>query len=318
MLKKQILLGLDGSAQSRYAAELSWTMAKRSGFNVIGQHVVDSLAAWDFLGFDIAGFIGSGPYFAAHETMRNSLYSIGESLVEAYKSLADEHDIEGEVHLDEGTTIREICQRAKDTDIVMLGHRSTGMRGPDEDRRRLPRRSVAEALTHYCPRPLLVIQDRCKPWTSMRIHLGSNQVPSELLSSCLELAKSFKIEPTVRYLLERETGPADQSEEVVAPEAMKVLSDYAKLVPELGKVKSEVKTTRDLNEYWKSDAEADPDTLVVVPVMELSGVRRTCFGNPPDLLVRYMNHPSILFWIQEEPTEDKETSGAGAKAAATT
>lgn len=316
MLKKQILLGLDGSAQSRYAAELSWSMAKRSGSTVIGQHVVDSLAAWDFLGFDIAGFIGSGPYFAAHETMRNSLYSIGESLVEAYKSLADDNDIEGEVHLDEGTTIREICQRAKDVDIVMLGHRSTGMRGPDEDRRRLPRRSVAESLTHYCPRPLLVVQDRCKPWSHMRIMLGSNQVPSELLSSCLELAKTFKIEPSVRYMLERESGPGDQGE-VAAPEAQKVLSDYGKLVPELTKVKSEVQATRDLNEYWKTEAEADPDTLVVVPVMELSGVRKTSFGTAPDLLVRYMNHASILFWIQEEHVEEKEAAAASQAAAAT-
>lgn len=314
MLKKQILLGLDGSAQSRYAAELAWTMAKRSSFSVIGQHVVDSLAAWDFLGFDIAGFIGSGPYFAAHETMRNSLYSIGESLVEAYKSLADDNDIEGEVFLDEGTTIREICQRAKDTDIVMLGHRSTGMRGPDEDRRRLPRRSIAESLTHYCPRPLLVIQDRCKPFTSMRIMLGSNQVPSDLLSSCFELAKSFKIQPSIRYLLEREGAGED---EVVAPEGMKVLSDYAKLVPEIAGCTHEVKTTRDLNEYWKTEAEADPDTLVVVPVMEISSVRRTCFGNSPDLLVRYMNHPAILFWIQKEHTDDKEeTADSAAQTAA--
>ncbi len=313
MSKKAILLGLDGSAQSRYAAEISWAIAKSSDRPVNAQHVVDSLAAWDFLGFDIAGFIGSGPYFAAHETMRNSLYSIGQNLVDVYKTLSESSGVPGETYLDEGTTIRELCWRAKDHELVILGHRSTGMGSPDEDKRKIPRRSVAETLTHYCPRPLLIVQDRCKLWSKMRIVLSTSQIPSTLLESCLSFASSLNITPMLRYLFTVEHGHSGEND-LTAPDGLRVVTDLTRLVPSLSQAKIEVKTTNNLNNYLKADAEEDQDTLLVVPVSDVAGVRRTCFGTPPDEMVRYLNHPAILFWMEEneisQPIESKVSSSA--------
>src|SRR5271155_3664113 len=123
MSEKSILLGLDGSAQARYAAELAWSMAKIGSMRVDAQHVIDSLASWDFLNFDIAGFIGSGPYFEAHETMRSTLQELGQNLISAYRSIAEQNGVVSEVFLDEGTTIREISQRAKKHDLVVIGQR---------------------------------------------------------------------------------------------------------------------------------------------------------------------------------------------------
>ena len=301
MSERKIWLGLDGSVQSRYAAELSWSMAKMANMNVDALHVVDSLAAWDFLAFDIAGFIGSGPYFAAHESMRNSLNSIGQNLIDAYKALADGQGIKGDCFLDDGTTIREICWRAKDYDLVVLGHRSTGMQSPGEDKRKIPRRSVAETLTHYCPRPLLVVQDRAKLWSKVRILLGNSQVPSALLNSCLSLSSALNIEPSVRYVftVEKRPGETDRT----APDGLRVVTDLTKLVPALAKAKVDVKTCIDINEYMQHDAEEDPDSLLVVPVTEVAGTRLTSLGVAPDLLVRYLNHSAILFWMEEEPVD---------------
>src|SRR6185437_6912532 len=137
-----ILLELDGSAQARYAAEVAWSIGKATNVRVDALHVVDSLAAWDFLAFDIAGFIGSGPYFEAHDKMRDCLTAIGTNLIEVYSKLAKQNGIEGQTFLDDGSTIREICARAKDYDVVIMGHQGTGMGSPDEDKRKLPRRSV--------------------------------------------------------------------------------------------------------------------------------------------------------------------------------
>ena len=312
MAKKSILLGLDGSAQAKYASELAWSMAKASNMKVTAQHVVDSLAAWDFLCFDIAGFIGSGPYFEAHEAMRDSLHSIGEALIDVYKTMVQPHKIETECFLDEGTTIREISNRAKDHDLLIIGHRPTGMQTEDEDKRILPRRSTAEVLTYYSPKPLLVVQDRCKTWNKMRLLLSPVQVPSSLLNSFVEFSSSLSITPEVRYLM-----PSDPdvpvSEEKLAASTDRLSKDLTKLVPALAKTKFDTKPIRNINYYMKDDAEIDPDTLPVVPVFNIAGVRKTCLGVTPDTLVRYLSHPAILFWIEEVPVKTAKPEKASVR-----
>ena len=317
MSSESILLSLDGSVQCRYAAELCWSIAKANKMTVEAQHVVDSLSAWDFLNFDIAGFIGSEPYFEAHETMLNCLNAIGESLTEAYEGQAAGHEIPGATHLDEGTTIREICWRAKEHSVVAIGQRSTGMGSPEEDKRRLPRRSVAESLTYYCPRPLLVVQDRCEPWTRMRILLSSLRVPSSLIQSCLDFAKRVKIEVQLDVVVVNESGSDFESCEIEScPEARQLIEDLNKLVPAASKLKVQVKRTGNLNRFWAQDAEADPDSLLVVPVSEVGGVRRTVFGTTPDTVIRYLNHPAVLLWMEELEVElprEEAASAANAK-----
>ena len=302
MSEKSILLGLDGSAQSRYAAELAWSMAKTGKMRVDAQHVVDSLAAWDFLAFDIAGFIGSGPYFEAHETMRNTLNSIGQNLIDVYRASAKQNDIEGEAFLDDGATIREICWRARDHEFVVLGHTSTGMESPDEDKRKIPRRSVAETLTHYCPKPLLVVQDRAKLWSKVRILLGGYEMPTSLISSCVDFAHSLKMEPTVRYLYVVE-GAGISDIDKTSPDGLRVANDITQSIPGLVGKKVDVRSTRDANEYLRGDAVEEQDTLLIVPVTELAGVRKTAFGLTPDVMVRYLNHPAVLFWMYGPESE---------------
>ncbi len=318
MSGQSILLSLDGSAQSRYAAEVCWSIAKANSMTVDAQHVVDSLAAWDFLNFDIAGFIGSEPYFEAHETMLNCLTSIGESLTAAYEGQAAGHEIPGKTHLDEGTTIREICWRAKDHSLVAIGQRSTGMGSPEEDKRRIPRRSVAESLTYYCPRPLLVVQDRCEPWKSMKIVLSSLRIPSSLLESLLAFAKQINVEPRIRLVLVTESNSSEVESDTLenCPDAKQLIDDLSKLVPSVAGVAVDVRRTGNLSRYWQLDAEEDLDSLLVVPVTEIAGVRKTSFGTNPDTVVRYLNHSAVLFWMEEQASErikEELTSSAQAK-----
>jgi nucleotide-binding universal stress UspA family protein len=312
MAKKSLLLGLDGSAQSKYAAEIAWSLAKTGNMKITAQHVIDSLAAWDFLCFDIAGFIGSGPYFTAHEAMRNSLHSIGETLIDVYKSMAQPHKIDTECFLDEGTTIREISNRAKEHDLVIIGHRPTGMQSEDEDQRILPRRSTAETLTYYSPKPLLVVQDRIKPWTNMRLLLSTAQVPSQLLNSFVDFASSVSITPEVRYLVTSDPD-ANISDDKASTDALKLSKDLTKLVPGLAKSKIDAKAIGNINHYMRDDAEIDPDTLPVVPVFNIAGIRKTCLGVTPDTLVRYLSHPAILFWIEEVPVKASKLEKTSAK-----
>jgi nucleotide-binding universal stress UspA family protein len=295
MSEKSILLGLDGSAQSRYAAEIAWSMAKAGSMRVDAQHVIDSLAAWDFLNFDIAGFIGSGPYFEAHETMRAALQELGQSLIGAYTSIAEQNGIVSQAFLDEGTTIREICGRAKKYDMVVIGQRGTGMGSPEEDKRKLPRRSIAESLTHYCPKPLLVVQDRTRFWNSARIMLGTHKVDPTLVQSAVDFTQHLRIEPSVQYLFASSKSSPDKT----APNGVRAASDIEQSVPALKGKKIEVQSVPELSAFLKEDAEKESNTLLIMPVVEVDGVRTTAFGWAPDVVVRYLNHSAVLFWMQD-------------------
>jgi nucleotide-binding universal stress UspA family protein len=307
MSERSILLELDGSAQTRYAAEVAWTLGQAAGFRVDAQHVVDSLAAWDFLAFDIAGFIGSGPYFEAHDSMRGCLSSIGKNLIDVYKQLADKNGIDGEAFLDEGSTIREICFRAAGYDLVVMGHIPTGMQSPNEDKRKLPRRSITETLTHYLPRPMLLVQDRTPMWQRARILLGSGHVAPELLSSCIRFINSLDLELSVRYLF-RADGTGSGADRT-APDGLRATADITKSVPELIGKHIDVRSEHDFNDYLKQDAEQEHDTLLVVPVVEANGARKTSFDISPDVMVRYLNHPAVLFWMESAEVEKPVEAG---------
>jgi nucleotide-binding universal stress UspA family protein len=304
-----ILLELDGSAQARYAAEVAWMLGKSSNSRVDALHVIDSLSAWDFLGFDIAGFIGSGPYFEAHETMKGCLETIGKNLIDVYSKLAKQNQVEGDAFLDEGSTIREICKRAADYDVVIMGHQSTGMGSPDEDNRKLPRRSVVETLTYYIPRPLMVVQDRCRLWTKARILMGSGTIPAEQLQECVNFINSINAEPTVRFLF-TDTG-LKTKKELTPPDGARAITDITKAVPQLKGCKIDSRTSPDANQYLQTDAEQESDVLLVVPIAEQNGWRMSSFGLTPDVMVRYLNHPAILFWMvegEEKPAEKSSKS----------
>lgn len=300
MSDSSILLELDGSAQARYAAEVAWSIGKTINCNVDAQHVVDSLAAWDFLSFDIAGFIGSGPYFEAHETMRDCLTKVGKNLIEVYMQLAKKNSVEGEPYLDEGSTIREICFRAKDYGLVVMGHQPTGMQTPGEDKRKLPRRSITEALTHYVPRPLLLVQDRCRLWSKARILLGGQTVPKETLLACWQFINALSIEPYVRLLFNVEKGA---SMDRTSPDGMRAADDLTKLLPDLPGKNIDAKSVPDINEFLREDAEKEGDILLIIPVIEREGRRVTAFGITPEEMVRYLNHPAALFYMPETTAE---------------
>jgi hypothetical protein len=153
----------------------------------------------------------------------------------------------------------------------------------------------------------------------MKIVLSSLRVPSSLLETCLQFAKTINVEAEIKLVLLTENGSDAVEKDSVdgCAEAKQIINDLSKLLPEVSGLKVDVRRTGNLNRFWQADAEEDPETLLVVPVSEIAGSRKTSFGTSPDTVVRYLNHPAVLFWMEEQEVNlpaEEAASTAKAKA----
>lgn len=155
------LLAIDGSQESCSAAHFAWDLANQTDSSVVAQHVVDTKAIWRFLSYDLAGFIGSGPYMEAKERITETLHSIAEALMLSYGSQVGGRSPEFETHIDDGEPADEIARRALDHDLVIIGYHGRRFAA------RRPR--LFEKLAEICPCPVLVVRDVSKRWSKIQV-----------------------------------------------------------------------------------------------------------------------------------------------------
>jgi len=315
MHKFSILLGLNGSRQSLYAAELAWSLAEKSQGKVLAQHVIDSRTAWELLRNDDVGFIGSGPYIAAYDQLLQSFRSLANKLTEKYDALAGSHKVDSESVIDEGNPINRICSRAKEHDLVIVGHGPTGVRPIEQERCSYIRHAIAEGLAHECSKPLLIVQDKTMRFTGVELLMSADHINSAFARACIKSSAKLGLAAQIKILAcgRREESPTD------------LKTDFRTANPDLSEIPISVdvvtRTEKESGKPWASDpgAQVDldlsSDTLLVIPTRGLGHSRVTVFDTPPDIFVRHLALPAILLWPEEyTPTAEATLEEAQATA----
>lgn len=310
MKGKSILLALSGSQQSRYATEVCWNMARSLGATITAHHVVDSHSAWEFIGHENPGFLEPAVYLEAYQQLVSSLFCLGEELAEAYAEEAKEAGVDDICIVDEGNPITEICRRAANHKMVVIGHKAQTSKQP---RSQFLRLSIAEALAHDCPRPLLVVQDECKTWSSLSIMISLDHINEIFINSALDMAKALELQPSLLCL----TGGAHEER----PDDF--VKDIRQSNPRLKEVPIALTPAQQdiaINvEHWYAppglefDRDLWNNTLIVIPTRMVAGERLTVVDSSPSMFVRYLTLPSILLWPEEfaysaEKAQDKVVS----------
>ncbi|MBI1269474.1 hypothetical protein GC174_03485 [bacterium] len=279
---KKILLAFDGSAEARFAAEICWSMAQKSGCSVTAQHVVDTLAAWNFLQFSLAGLTGSGPYFAAYETICQSLRSLGVTLMDVYTCHADSKGIEGLCVLDEGEALSEIRKRAMEHDLVIVGHRQLN----SMKNRARSLQSLCEELTKDNPCPLLIVRQPCGLWKNLRIVVGRTSIADTSVDGMLQFCAMLDMTPEIFWVKDK----AQSHEEFLARLNDTISPIHIMDIP--------VQQLAD-----SIDMSVPEDTLVVIPSLDTDRGRRSSYSGELDQLIHNMTLPAVLIW----PSETAET-----------
>lgn len=299
MHKLSILLGLTGSEQSQYAAEVAWAIAKRANGRVVADHVVDTRMAWELLRNDRPGFIGSGVYVDAFEHLSKSLNTIGVTLKEKFESVAAGQSVPTTTLVEQGSPVQRLSERARDHDFVVIGHQPRDPKNFEKEHCNFIRYAVAEGLAHGCPKPLLIVQDKVYGWSTMSILVSIDHLNFPFVSACIRMAVLLGLKPNLVVLTcgTREASP------------LTFLQDLRKARPELADIDVAVEEVRgvaveDGGKLWRPgeielDWKPDPETLMVIPTRLTGGNRITIFDTRPDAFVRYLALPTIMMWPEE-------------------
>ena len=148
---KNILVGVDGSEHGRTAVRYAQWFAKRLDARVVGLHVVDIVSVEGPFFHDISGSLGFEPYLDFTSKVREALAERGKIVLEEFTASCAKEGVRSDTALQFGIIPSEICERAREADLVVIGHRgtnqkfSTGLLG-----------GVAESVTRQCNEPVLV------------------------------------------------------------------------------------------------------------------------------------------------------------------
>jgi len=305
-----ILLTIDGSLNSRHAADFAFDLSNKANAQLQAQHVVDVKGAWEFIGHNYPGFVGSQAYITAHQGLCNSLLELAELLANRYRQDASAHGIPGaELIVDHGDPVVEICRRAKKHDIVVIGHQKHEARAQEQLRRQFARWSIAESLAHMCERPLLIVQEARLLPQAVTILVFYDHVNGNYINNALSFAKSLAAKPRLVCLGSsvHEESPSSFIEDL--REANPTLAD----VPiELKALPARLDLSGDVAYLSGLDLKCDQwkDGLIVMPTRMSAGKRITVEDSSAALLVRFLDMPMVLLWPEEYNPAEKETAGA--------
>ena len=213
---KSILVGIDGSEHARTALRYATWLAQRLDATVTGLHVVDIVSIEGSFFHDISGSLGFEPYLDFTSKMREALHERGTALLEEFRATCATENVRCDTALQIGIVPSEICERARESDLVVIGHRgvnqrfSTGLLG-----------GAAESVTRQCPKPVLVTPLEFKEITAPLLAYDGSQRASAAMQVAAEVCSQLRL-PLGVLTVCRET---EQGEKVVE-QARRYLSSY--------------------------------------------------------------------------------------------
>jgi nucleotide-binding universal stress UspA family protein len=214
---KTILVALDGSEHAEAALQYALWLAGRLRATLTGLHVIDIVSVEGSFLHDISGSLGFEPYLDFSAKMREALRERGQVLLEGFTRRCEERGIPSDTELAMGVVANEICDHARTTDLVVLGHRgvneqfSTGLLG-----------STTESVTRKCPKPVLVSPMRFQEITRPLLAYDGSQRASAAMHAAAEVTSTLGLPLTVVHVTRDEATNGAK----VLDEARRYLRSY--------------------------------------------------------------------------------------------
>jgi len=189
---KNILVPQDGSKHSKSALDYSIQLAKRFHANLLGLHVVDVVALEGPFLHDLSGSLGFEPLLNFSTRMREVLDERGREILKEFMEICGREGVKGETFLDFGVVATEICERAKTSDLVVMGRRGVnarfeyGLLG-----------SATEGVIRRSPKPVMVVPDEFSVMKNPLLAYDGSISAGRAMHSAAEFVKGLELPLTV-------------------------------------------------------------------------------------------------------------------------
>jgi nucleotide-binding universal stress UspA family protein len=312
MHKPKILLSIDGSVQSKYAATVCFNLAKKTGAQITAQHVIDSKGVRQFISYEKPGLLGEKCYEASCQAIVKELKLLAGELETVFRKQAAQSKVTAGFVVDEGDAIEEISRRSMSQDLVMIGHRHQPIMPHELYRRQFMRLSIAESLAQDLHRPLLIVQDQIDLWDSMTILTSPDYLDADYFDACLDLAHKFQLNSKIVCLASSDN--LDNAKQKVAQFTAEVVlrAEVPFEVLNIEEIATNIGGYLHKNHILRSDIEFFKGSLTVMPTMQVSGKRHTLLQDSPAMLVRFLSLPSMLLLPEETFTWKRNKAENGA------
>lgn len=214
---KSIIVGVDGSDHSRSALKYATWLARQLDATVTGLHVVDIVSIEGSFFHDISGSLGFEPYLDFTSKMREALQERGTVILDEFSQACQTEKVRFETALQIGIVPSEICERAREADLVVLGNRgvnqrfTTGLLG-----------GVTESVTRQCSKPVLVTPLTFKAPVSPLLAYDGSQRASAAMHVAAEVCSQLSLPLAVLTVCR----DAEQGERVL-DQARRYLASYS-------------------------------------------------------------------------------------------
>ncbi|MBU6454612.1 MAG: universal stress protein [Cyanobacteria bacterium REEB67] len=305
MSQHSIMVALDGSLYSRYAADLCWRIAQVTGSSVTALHVVDTHGAKQLCGPDSVaageaeGFLRPEEARFFYKNVCEQLHSQAKFLASHYLADALRHGVTTNFVIAEGDPVSVIVEQAARHDLVVIGHSPNKNEKAAINRQKLIRLSLAEALSHECPRPLLFVQAEVSMLSEITVLLSIEHLNELYIDRCLNLAAALDL-PVTFLCLTADLAHTDTAEFVHnLKEANPKLKNLLVEVTTLAAVSRAGGHAFSEEFILRKGSQQSYTVLPVLPTRKLGKERLTVLGGSTSNLVRTLVQPAMLLMPEE-------------------
>ncbi|WP_025270540.1 universal stress protein [Hippea sp. KM1] len=185
---KNILACVDSSDYGVSVMRFSAYLARALKANITGLHVIDIVQLEGPFMYDISGALGLEPFIDFSSKVRDVLKQKGENILSAFRSIAEEYNVDFKSYMEFGVVPNVIVDLAKDYDLVVIGKK-----GVNEQYEKGILGGVAETVLRRVHKPLFVAPKHFYTFKEVIACVDSREPSMRAYNMALELSRLFGV-----------------------------------------------------------------------------------------------------------------------------
>ncbi len=274
---KHILVSIDGSANSDTALTYGIYLSKKLNAALHIQHVIDVVFLENPFLHDLSGAMGFEPFMDFSGKVNDILRQRGNQILSDAAAVCKNAAIECKTYLDTGIVTKEICDREKLVDLVIIGQKGVNSQF---DRKILG--STTEGLTRRLTKPLFISPEQFKELSRILLAYDDSNAAKKAMEFSVGFCKDMNLPLSIVNVTKDETA------------SMTILNSVKSYVEPYGIVFDTAIKTGNTEKVLKSMLDDAAYDLLIMGAHGHSRIVEFVLGSTAEYVIRNTKKPVIV------------------------